>query len=703
MTDLDVRIHEVFTEVVGYPPSEWPRMLDERCDTPELRAAVQRLLDLHVTSGDFLSHPATGAHDAFAGSIGEQIAEFKIEREIGRGGMGTVYLARDTILNRSVALKVVAYAPDADDVAARRFRKEAQAAARLDHPNIARIFRSGEERGVSYIAMEYVEGETFRARLDASAHVSMDERAHDTPRLRELAVLISEVADALEHAHRHDVIHRDVKPSNIMVDRHRHARLTDFGVARITTEQTLLKQDDIAGSYAYMSPEQAHVRSVEIDHRTDVFSLGVVLYEALARRRPFEGSTPQEILKALGEGRPRSLHKVCRSLPEELVTICHKAIELDPSYRYQTAGHMSADLRSFATGHAILARPASRLRKASAWIRRHQRSVLATCALVFLCLTGVLGYTAQQLYRATQGHLIVPESHRGAQVSASRFNIDLTLGPVQELGTAPLSVFLHPGLYRVHIVADDRHLEASSFLAAGEIDTIEVRPPADEDVKSFVFIPGGAYPLGKSLDDSTLMRQRTVTLNAFRISPTEVTNAEYREFVLATGATPPSTWPTPYDPAIDELPVSMISWDEANHYCRWRGVRLPTPDEWEAAARGPTGNVFPWGNAPRPDLTRIDLDVNDMRDAYFKAAQPVDSDEEFATPLGVMHLASNVQEYTEGIDGERNNGLVIKGRSWADAGFMRPWTVQTLSVRHMGAPNRGFRVALSMEKGNESQ
>ncbi len=169
MEDREQKVREIFNEAVDVPPAEWAGLLEQRTDDPVVRARVKTLLDHHVKSGDFLSRPAMETFPDVAGTIGGQIAEFRIVREIGRGGMGVVYLAEDTILKRAVALKVLPPQFDAEARAGDRFRKEAQAVARLSHPRIVKVFRYGEERSYSYIAMEYVEGDTLRGKFLAGS------------------------------------------------------------------------------------------------------------------------------------------------------------------------------------------------------------------------------------------------------------------------------------------------------------------------------------------------------------------------------------------------------------------------------------------------------------------------------------------------------------------------------------------------------
>lgn len=695
MTDLNRKSHDLFIEAIQIPPSEWPSFLDENCDSQELRERVKALLDAHVGSGDFLAETAMETYPKLTMPFGGQVEEFKIMRLIGKGGMGRVYLAEDTVLKRLIALKVISHEDTSgttnDEVVA-RFRREARAAARLVHPGVVQVYRTGEKEGLSYIAMEYVEGTNLREKLRSESGMPL---AGSGDRFRNVAILMAQIADAIDHAHRAGVIHRDVKPSNILIDEEGKARLADFGVARIITEETLMGTGAIVGSCAYMSPEQARVSNVDVDHRSDIFSLGVVLYEAASLQRPFKGENFNDLMKALSDCNPKPLKRVVPKIPKDLSVICHKAIEKDVLDRYQSAAHFYADLRCFVEGKPILARPPSLGRRIRNGLKKHQRLVVAALIL-FLATSLVAVMAAMNSMRKSQmGQLRISEQHRGATVTARRYADDPTIEETIDLGKAPLSTYLKPGLYRVVIEDADTTLEASSLLDAGTEDFVEVNVPSEELINSLVGIPGGQYELGSEKFNFPLRAYRTKKISTFQISPTEVSNREYREFLNATDLPPPRMWPKPYDREIDDLPVMGITWDEANLYCRWKGVRLPTPDEWEAASKGPEKSKFPWGENLSNEIRRQETSELGF-DSYREFAQPVESAPKLATPLGVFHMLSNVQEYTEGIAAGGERGLVIKGRSWADSPFIEPSHLFTLSAREGIAINRGFRISLSI-------
>lgn len=312
----------------------------------------------------------------------------RLIRPIGSGGMGQVWLAEDEGLRRQVALKVVR--PDLiSEKMVDLFAREARAGGRLNHPGLVKVLTHGEEAGVAWIAMEYVEGSwTLRDFLDQVAKVG--EASEDY--YRHAASFVARVADALHAAHEGGVIHRDLKPQNILITPSDEPKVTDFGLARITDESLLSRTGDFAGTYAYMSPEQVAARRIGLDHRTDVFSLGVVLYEMLAMRRPFDGDTAAQVGHQIMQKDPPGLRSLRSLIPRDLDVIVGKCLEKDRDRRYDSMAAVAQDLRRHLGNEPILARPAGRLRKVQLWARRNPaKTVAATMAIVGLSAVGWFG------------------------------------------------------------------------------------------------------------------------------------------------------------------------------------------------------------------------------------------------------------------------------------------------------------------------
>jgi len=260
--------------------------------------------------------------------IGKTISHYRTLEKLGEGGMGVVYKAEDTTLRRTVALKFLPANLTRDAHARERFMREAQAAAALNHPGICTVYEIAEADDGIFIAMEHIEGRSLRAELELGP-LDLDRALH----------IASQVAEALQEAHDRGVVHRDIKPANIMVTPKDRAKITDFGLARLSGSTLLTEAGTLLGTVAYMSPEQA--RGATVDHRTDIWSLGVALYEMVTGRRPFDGDHPQAIIYSILNDEPPPMS----SAPQPLARIVEGALVRNPEFRYQKAAEMAADLK----------------------------------------------------------------------------------------------------------------------------------------------------------------------------------------------------------------------------------------------------------------------------------------------------------------------------------------------------------------------
>src|SRR6266550_726188 len=444
----------VFTEALRLPPEDRDRYLDEACKADvEFRRRVEALLQAYEQAGDFLGRsaaerpPKAAQVHAAAEKPGDRIGHYKLLQQIGEGGCGVVYMAEQQApVRRRVALKIIKPGMDTKNVIA-RFEAERQALALMDHPNIAKVFDAGAtESGRPYFVMELVRGVKITEYCDQHSLTTED-------RLK----LFVQVCQAVQHAHQRGIIHRDIKPSNILVTQSLEGvampMVIDFGVAKATTDQRLTDKtvftafEMLIGTPAYMSPEQAALSSVEVDTRTDIYSLGVLLYELLTGTTPFDA---RELLKAgfdevrrvIREEEPVrpstrlttmaaadlvsvSKHhgaeppKLIREMRGDLDWIVMKALEKDRSRRYQTADSLAGDIQRYLKDETVSARPPSRVYQFRRLVARHKLE-FATLGIVMATLVAGLSSTIWSLAKEKKARHDADVARQKALTEATR-------------------------------------------------------------------------------------------------------------------------------------------------------------------------------------------------------------------------------------------------------------------------------------------
>jgi tetratricopeptide (TPR) repeat protein/tRNA A-37 threonylcarbamoyl transferase component Bud32 len=436
----DISLESLVAQVVDefrerQKQGEQPTVEEYATRYPQAAELLRNILTSLELLGASLAEGAVAATAPIDGPLTGTLGDFRILREVGRGGMGLVYEAEQISLGRRVALKVLPFAAAMDAKQLQRFKNEAQAAAHLHHQNIVPVHYVGCERGVHFYAMQYIEGQTLSTAIEqlrlksapaSGARLSLEEtkpyHGADAPRspaatpsahtvpiagvstanstkdpayFRSVAQLGIQAAEALDYAHLMGVIHRDVKPGNLMVDATGRLWVTDFGLAQMQSDTRLTMTGDLVGTLRYMSPEQALAKRVVVDHRTDIYSLGTTLYELLTLQPAYSGNDRQELLRQIAFEEPKPPRRLNRAIPAELETIVLKAMEKNPAERYATAQDLADDLRRVLNHETIRARRASLVQRARKWTRRHKPAVagaMATVIVALLVFAGSLGW-----------------------------------------------------------------------------------------------------------------------------------------------------------------------------------------------------------------------------------------------------------------------------------------------------------------------
>lgn len=637
--------------------------------------------------------------------VGISLGRYQVLEQLGEGGMAVVYKAFDTKLERWVAIKIIrreAFAPSVLDEVRKRFDIEAKALARLSHPNIVKVHDYGEYDGAPYLVMEYVEGGMLKSRLGVLFQWT------------EAVRFLLPIANALAYAHANNIVHRDIKPGNILLTASDLPMLTDFGIAKILEagEGVTLTGTGVGiGTPEYMAPEQG--MGQPIDARVDIYALGVVLYELVTGRRPFHADTPMAVmLKHLSEPLP-SPRIFVPSLPSEIEEIIVKALAKDPQDRYQNMEEMIAAFEQVLTLAPVLnqSRPTLSTQSKSPKIppqnlpelKPQTRRQKSPWLWIGLGAVGMLALIFFGVRFARGANLRIQHATQTAQamVVPSNTHEVIVLLPSATIEPLPVTV-------------TSTSFSSPTPEPTPGIGSTQISPL---DGMVMVYVPGGEFLMGAAdWDDQALDDERPqhlLYLDAYWIDKTEVTNAMYARCVQAEACNPPvntgSSTRASYfnDLAFEHYPVVYVSWIDASAYCAWAGRRLPSEAEWEKAARGADGRLYAWGNQSVSGGLLNFCDKNcpkdwrlvDIDDGFADTA-PVGNYPAGASPYGALDMAGNVWEWVADwyaadyyAQSSMENPLgpasgdkrVLRGGSWDDdLAHVR------VTVRYSLDPNEGF-------------
>ena len=584
--------------------------------------------------------------------------------------MDTVFFAEQIAVgNRPGALKVLLRKLLDDPGYLLRFQSEAAFTVRIHHPNVVTIYESGQaDDGTPYLAMEYLEGETLRQALEARGALPVIECAE----------ILQQVARGLNAAHKLGIIHRDLKPDNIFLTRDDEGELVvkvvDFGIAKLRESASHTLTGTVLGTPAYMSFEQASgMRSDELDARSDIYSLGVVVYEMLAGRVPFHSDTPLGYVRKHMMEAPPPFRAVAPGLPvpPQVENAVMKALRKERDERHASALEFARDLADAVKPSPERAQPVSPptrvVRPAMAVAERSPAPPLPA-------RTGARPEAAVEPSRPVFAPTVVPASKAKYIVLAL-----LAL------------VLVAVGVWYAFQPSEPAKIGEKS--AGGSPAKPAAAPPG------MAYIPGGTFMMGRgNAQEPEETPAHSMPLAAFYLDKTPITNQQYAEFVRATSHPAPPNWNAGSYPAGQgDRPVTQVSWDDADVYCNWKGKeRLPSEAEWEFAARGTDGRLYPWGNT-------FSVGLVNSSEVGLGHPEAVGMRPASASPFGVLDMSGNVWQWCSDdykpYPGHQPtfqipaNAKVIRGGSFKSDKDHVTTTTRNLDLATTRSPTIGFRCA----------
>ena len=663
---------------------------------------------------------------------------YKIEKELGRGGMGIVYKAEDAKLKRTVAIKLLPPKLTEDKEARERFIREAQSAAVLAHPNICTIYEVDESEDKTFISMAYVDGQNLRESIKAGPL-----------KINEGLNLGIQAAEGLAAAHKKGIVHRDIKSANIMVDSQGQVKIMDFGLAKFAGSSLITREGVIMGTVAYMSPEQAQGKAV--DHRSDIWSLGVVLYEMFGGRLPFQGETEASFLYSIAHEDPAPLKEVNPDIPIEIQKVISRALKKKPEARYQSAEKIASDLKQFFS--QVQAEEAGLFNLPTLFRRFRQPKFVIPAVLALALITAAtFWYLNRQAKIRWAKDVALPKIEELTDKAGyfenniEAFNLavkaekyipdDPKLKQFMKLGSGTLSINTQPSGAKVYRIPFDKPESDWEFIGLSPIISRrmpsylfrwKIEKPGYETLSRVSWsgeldVVNGILKLSESKMDCTLDKSESMPSNMVRIPGTdeiadffidkyEVTNKQFRQFVDNGGYQNKTYWEHPfikdgkevsweeamaifldttgrlgsatwvsgsYPEGEENYPVSGISWYEAAAYAVFTGKSLPTTTHWGLARRGNLKFAYHL--------------FYSMSNFDGKGPVPVGT-KKAITQFGVYDMAGNVREWCWN---ESERGRCVRGGAWNDAITLFGNTAQADPFNR--SPKNGFRCVIYPDK-----